>query len=123
MFKSLEELRVQRELVRKHLDWLDAQIERVENVDQVRESTIEKNHPQNPGFENKKLLKSVDTPNLLVSNIETVADKEDDTPLLSDASNIKQAKFGCIVFFAIITLLFLFLLFALPYMINWTKEL
>ena len=121
MFKSSEELRAQRELVKKHLDWLDAQIERVESPDQVCESTTERNRSQDPEIENKRLLKRVDTPTLSASNSDAFTDKED-TLLYSDISNIKQAKFGCIAFFAIITLLFLFFLFALPYMINWTKD-
>ena len=122
MFKSLEELRIQRELVKKHLDWLDKQIEQFENSTPACESNAKNDisgSSLNQESKDHEHLKRTNTSEFSTTETKAIANEEDETTLLlHETSNIKQAKFGCIMFFAFITLFFLFLLFILPYMIK-----
>ena len=112
MLRSLKELRVQRELVQKHLDWLDAQIEEFEDLNRTRKSTTE-SYPHCRPLNQEKANAS----DFIASDTGAIAGEENSTKLFSETSDVKRARIGCIAFFIIITTLFLFLLFVLPYII------
>jgi hypothetical protein len=118
MSEPLEELRAQRALIQKHLDWLDAQIQRAEgSADQPSASTgqpavksLAKDAIETPPGQTPKAASQ--TP------VEPIPDMDELTPPASGGSDLRRAQIGCFAFFAISTLLFLFLLFGLPYLMN-----
>ena len=121
MLDSLEELRVQRKLIQKHLDWLDAQIDQAASVDRTCDSTVKKEpfeNAQTQEFEEGELLKkNTDISNSCTLDGKIASSGNGEAILSSETLDTKQIRFGCIAFFAMITLLFLFLLFVLPYLI------
>lgn len=121
--KLLAELRAQRELIRKHLEWLDQQIG--DRQTDARESA---GHTE----DDKKL--TPDTPHSTEAPVVDIAqeikleepgNKADDEAenwfssyKAPSGDDILKAKIGCFVLFALGSLLFLFLLFGLPYLMN-----
>ena len=106
MSESLKELRTQRALIQKHVDWLDAKIKQIECVEP---SSIQESAPKN--------IAATTSQTEVPQRIPNEAFEE---PLLTSygISEVRHAKIGCFVFFAVITLLFLFLLFGLPYLLD-----
>jgi hypothetical protein len=117
--KRLEELRTQRELIRKHLQWLDAQIDdltaekkspdesKTHDLDQVREVPTDKIQSAEPPKPSEHDKAGDELP-----LDETLAGYQ--APATSDLTKIKV---GCLVLLILSVLGFLFLLFGLPYLI------
>ena len=118
MSEPLEELRAQRDLIQKHLNWLDAQIQRAEgSADQPSAPT------EPPAAESIAKAAAVATPSQTSKTpsqtaVEPVNDLDELAPPASSGSDLLRAQLGCLALFAIITLLFLFFLFGLPYLID-----
>ena len=123
MSEPLEELRAQRALIKQHLDWLDAQIRQAEGS----------GGQQSPAAEQPTAVKSVDAPTATAADAPTATTVGtstapaatnasifdiDENHSASSASDLKKAQIGCVLFFAVGTLLFLFLLFGLPYLMD-----
>lgn len=119
MSREIEELRAQRELVQRHLNWLDAQISDAEGIgsdnntsnlaeDVSKTSALAKDAPEQ-GIGKPVVL---DIPTNPDSKIESLFMES------SSISDVKNAKIGCFIIFAVATLLFLFLLFGLPYLMD-----
>jgi hypothetical protein len=126
MSEPLEELRAQRALIQKHLNWLDAQITHAESSG--RESS-QSPTPSTDEITSKAATEpvTVETPPVVsiseqTAPVSTVAkpihDIDEFTPAGSNGSDLRRAQIGCLAFFAIVTLSFLFLLFGLPYLID-----
>ncbi len=113
----LEELLQQRALLQQHLDWLDRKIADT-TKDQPPEPTAtpsRQTDPRGTAAPQAPLAKTDATE----SDLEGLADLEDLPPqYASTATDIERLKLGCIVFFAAAILLFLFLLFGLPFLIG-----
>ena len=90
----IEELRQQRALLRQHLDWIDRKIDELDPVQAKKETA------KTPELENSDTTEEI-LPEYTPSQI-----------------NVDQLKLGCIALIAIAALLFLFLLFGLPYLIG-----
>lgn len=122
MFKSIEELRIQRKLVQKHLDWLDEQIENLTKARVSNEINLDDTHQEiakNSHLHREKTEEeAIDKTNLVENALNELPNLEKEAAHYSNTSNIKNAKFGCLAFFVFITLLFLFLLFGLPYLLD-----
>jgi hypothetical protein len=118
MSQSLEELRAQRDLIQKHLDWLDAQIQRAEGSADQQSASIEQ-----PTAESIAQAAVVATPNQaskipIQPPAEPILNVDELARPPSSGSDLRRAQIGCLAFFVIITLLFLFFLFGLPYLID-----
>lgn len=120
MSEPLEELRAQRALIQKHLNWLDAQIAIAEgsadqpmaSVDQpVMEATAGATKPTT-----RIIITEEDAPTSTF--IETLHGSDEERHLASGTSDVRRAQIGCFLFFAVGTLLFLFFLFGLPYLMD-----
>ena len=111
MSARIKELRAQRELIQKHLDWLDAQINQVEGT-KVDSQTTETS--QTTSIHEKSSV--VDPPNS--SNTHRALDVDAQMARYSSTVDIQNIRLGCFMFFAVATLLFLFLLFGLPYLLD-----
>ena len=118
MSRKIEELRVQRELIQKHLNWLDAQINDAEDIgsdntsnlaeDVSKTSALAKDAPEQ-GIKKPVVLDTLTNPDSKIDGIFMES---------SSVSDVKNAKVGCFIIFAVATLLFLFLLFGLPYLMD-----
>ena len=125
MSEPLEELRAQRAQIKKHLDWLDAQIATA--ADQQSQQP-RKTVPQSPATiehatGNQLPAASPVTSTTVIEPKASTAPNAstfdiDESHIASSASALKKAQFGCLAFFIGITLLFLFLLFGLPYLMD-----
>jgi hypothetical protein len=109
MNKLLEELRAQRELIRKHLEWIEGQIATLEN-------RLE-NGPEN-GKAEEKVQEIPES-----EHSEKLEDQEKAEKYLQDykpatGNDIQRAKMGCLILFILCTGTFLFLLFGLPYLLD-----
>jgi hypothetical protein len=107
---SLEELKRQREQIQKHLDWLDAKIFELK--------------PQVEGSETEPLRKSAEKSQALETSStesQTPLPKVEPEPEIEPTYQAKtqnellRAKVGCFLFFVLGIVLFIFLLFGLPY--------
>ncbi|MGB0743688.1 MAG: hypothetical protein ACPGSB_04095 [Opitutales bacterium] len=117
--KLLKELRAQRELQQAHLEWLDQKI-----------TALEGESSQNPFAYAEASPKSEEPPPEesapIVAPVEIEPDKLPGEELervlkqhhSASGDPILQAKIGCLAIFAFGTLLFLFLLFGLPYLLD-----
>lgn len=106
---SPDQLRAQRELVKRHLDWLDAQIAAASGTKPADSPTV-----------------TVDSPAVVTSGVAPVADTPSAAPIpevavdailethSSESGLSQSAKFGCVAIAAVIVLGFLFVLFVLP---------
>lgn len=113
MDQSLEELRAQRELVKKHLDWLDRQIESAQGEQPAEASTSQA--PANATDEAK-----AETPAPAEQTSEATLFHLDEDRILAPSapSDVMRAKIGCVALCGLGIGLFLFLLFGLPYLID-----
>ncbi len=131
MDKSIEELRAQRDLIKKHLDWLDHKLAEAE-------SRPSGDGPPAPTAEPETLIAATaptaaaaltaTTPETAATPANPTAETSSESPeLILDPERIlaapppmdlRRAKIGCLVFFAVASFLFLFLLFGLPYLID-----
>ena len=107
---SLEELKRQREQIQKHLDWLDAKISELE--------------PQVEGSKTKPPIQSAEKSQALETSStesQTPLPKVEPEPEIEPTYQAKtqnellRAKVGCFLFFVLGIVLFIFLLFGLPY--------
>lgn len=119
MSEPLKELRAQRELIWKHLNWLDAQIRDAEGAASGHDEPDRTERPIEMSVRiSERAPCSVEKPEEppLAENIRY----EVKDPLMeySGGSDITRIKTGCIIFFAVVSLLFLFLLFGLPYLLD-----
>ena len=103
---SLEELKQQRALIRKHLDWLEAKIKGLEE----QASTKDTDAAEAPG--EAMPTRPPKTENTAAS---TPLPEELSSPAHTQG-DLRRAKIGCLALFIIATALFLFLLFGLPYL-------
>jgi hypothetical protein len=118
MSEPLEELRAQRALIQKHLDWLDAQIKSAEGlVDQPTPSTdqpVVEAAVGAPPTRTQIIITEEDAP----TSIETLGGFDEERHLATSTSDVKRAQIGCFLIFVVGILLFLFLLFGLPYLMD-----
>lgn len=125
MSESLEELRAQRDLIQQHLNWLDAQITSAEEEGSTEQRTTAGHQA---AVAARAVTAPVETPTAAVAP--NYAPAESTTPYpptlefdeahhpSSKTSDLKRAQIGCFLFFSIAILLFLFLLFGLPYLVD-----
>ena len=118
MSESLEKLRAQRELIEKHLNWLDEQIKDAENTAARHNESTQAEYPS----EMPARIKGHSPDNINNSDVPTPAGNvhheiEEQLMAYSGSLDIGRVKAGCLIFFAVISLLFLFLLFGLPYLL------
>ena len=120
MFKSIDELRAQRSLIRKHLEWLDLQIQKAETNQEISqpEDAAEKSlvKPIDTDTEDQKSSEKKTLTHIATTSAD--ASIEANFKQFSGGSDIKRAKIGCLAFFTVATLLFLFILFGLPYLLG-----
>ena len=117
--KRLEELRAQRELIRKHLLWLDRNIAELESGDPPKLETPDKGSVNRPNDGSDKSGGSDETAEAPSPHLEDEAlDETFGRYKAPTANDIQRAKIGCLVLFVLATLLFLFLLFGLPYLLK-----
>lgn len=108
----LEELKQQREQIKKHLEWLDGKIGELSKGEAVGSS--EKNTaPTPPPSENAPASKPSEAGKAppFVPDSDAPAYKE------KTQGELRRAQFGCLALFILSTALFLFLLFGLPYLL------
>jgi len=123
MSEPLDELRAQRLLIQKHLSWLDRQIRLAED-NQAEHPCSATTSASIETKGDKRLPSKRDGGEQLLSQSEvTQAEltKEYSTEhyVGSGASKqLRDAKIGCFAIFLILTALFLFLLFGLPYLLH-----
>ncbi len=120
MHQSIEELRAQRELIRKHLEWIDRKVAEAEAASNVTPTAA----PQTKATSAAATRPArVPEPAIQMATTEPSDDSyaEPDPERLIAApvqNDIKRATIGCLALFILSTALFLFLLFGLPYMLD-----
>jgi len=114
MSDPIKDLRAQRALIQKHLNWLDAQIEKSEaepaNVSDETDIPLD----DVPVESSKADDNEIDSSALDSTSYELTSDTE----LSTNVSDIRKAQIGCFIIFTVGILLFLFLLFGLPYFLD-----
>lgn len=135
--KELEELRAQRQLILKHLNWLDAQIASAENCGAQSTGTAlganieaepDATAPVSSKPEKPIQAQPLDTPEAEAITPEAPSEMsapegiEIEEQIQSYAgqprNDIQRAKVGCLLFFIGAISLFIFLLFGLPYLLD-----
>jgi len=126
---SLEELKQQREQIRKHLEWLDAKISELapsETEAHKAEGPTEAMPPLPAGAQ---LYTPPAPEESQGATAPETAEADQPLPKVAVAPNIEssykpktqrevlRAKIGCLALFILSTALFLFLLFGLPYLL------
>ena len=118
MSKSIEELKAQRKLIQQHLDWLDAQIQQATANETIRQQTDVAQRPSAKpvpeGSRNQEIAETITQS----SKANTYDPIEAGVIKSSNALEIQRARIGCFVIFTAATLLFLFILFVLPYLLD-----
>lgn len=116
MNKQLEELRAQRDLIQKHLEWINRQLSEAEEDSAI---TNKPNEAKPLVPETDLQQKSAEpTPSKAPEQIE-IDDAHDLEKLSPPLNNdLFKAKVGCLTLFFLGIGIFLFLLFGLPYMID-----
>lgn len=130
MDESLEELRAQRELIKKHLDWLDREIAKSHGTSPraTEAKTLDSTPEALPLPSNSPLLSESKEANIKAeasASTETEIPTPIDVPELRPSnmkSDILRAKIGCSLFFGIGILLFIFVLFG-SYIMDWLRSL
>ncbi|MEO0511071.1 MAG: hypothetical protein AAF065_14570 [Verrucomicrobiota bacterium] len=122
--KLLEELRTQRKLIQKHLEWIEKKIIELERRDEgsstlpasleTAEAGPSSVEPSKNSTEETK-IESARSEALLENSEEEQVLKAYQPPTGSD---VARAKIGCLVLFFLSIALFLFLLFGLPYLLD-----
>jgi len=122
--KLLAELRAQRELIRKHLKWLDQQIGDIPtDTDGSDDNAVDGKEPTRDTPEATDATEALGVaPKVEAEAAEHEANDEAEHWFSSykapSGDDVLKAKTGCFVLFALGTLFFLFLLFGLPYLMN-----
>jgi len=128
MDEPLEELKRQRELIRRHLEWLDRRIAEADSEqastpresadDEPVSSPVASSIPATPppaaeaaSLESEPASFAHDP--VLQEALRAERVQRDDG-LLSGLSDVDRAKYGCFILFAVGIGIFLFLLFGLP---------
>jgi len=102
MSEQLKDLHTQRDLIKRHLTWLDTQIANAEgSVDQGAAVAATNSAPKVP-----------------MSPVAPASEIDEERQLTSGTSDVRRAQVGCFLFFVGGILLFLFFLFGLPYLID-----
>lgn len=117
MASLLEELKQQREQIKKHLDWLDRKIAELSKgeVDKGSEKNVAPPLSENdPAAKPPEEAKNKAVP--YVPDPDAPAYKE------KTQGELRRAQFGCLALFILSTALFLFLLFGLPYLLPEKAE-
>jgi len=107
----LKELRIQRQFIRKHLDWIEQKIASLEN----NQSSGEKQLPHSeikPEASTEPWLDNAPT-----EETKNEADQALDAYRPANSKDLQRAKIGCLALFLLCSALFLFLLFGLPYLL------
>ena len=109
MSGSLEQLQAQRALIQQHLDWLDRQIEVAAAAKHAPRSSEASAASLPPG-------QAADRP----GDAATASPPQPAPPPCRShtSSELRRAKLGCLTIFTLASLLFIFLLFGLPYLID-----
>ena len=117
--KLLNELRAQRALLQKHLEWLDQKIAALDRKDEQATQAPDVASTKAP---DDAVKKKVETENINDPSRPEAEDEDVDPEFghykAPRANEIHRAKIGCLVLFVLSTLLFLFLLFGLPYLMD-----
>lgn len=123
MPKEIEDLRAQRELIQKHLNWLDAQISNAEAEGRIgsgdNTSNLAETVSKTSALAKDASEQSIGRQPVILDTL-TNSDGRIEGIFMesSSISDVKNAKIGCFIIFAAATLLFLFLLFGLPYLMD-----
>ena len=125
MSEQLKELRAQRDLIKRHLIWLDTQITNAEgSVGQVEISAHQTSIARSasaatPTVEPSAAVTPLNgAPKVPIGPAGTASEIDDERHFTSGTSDIRRAQVGCFLFFVGGILLFLFFLFGLPYVID-----
>lgn len=120
MSKSLEKLRAQRKLIQQHLEWLDEQIKDAEALGCAGDDAhlLVKPSGDTPVSANQYTPQTTGKSSAPSSTMTTNDAIEEPFIQYSSGTDIQRVKTGCIIFFAAITLLFLFFLFVFPYLLD-----
>ncbi|MGJ8649741.1 MAG: hypothetical protein ACSHX4_05235 [Opitutaceae bacterium] len=123
MDQSLEELRAQRELIRKHLEWIDRQLAAAETgkpSEPTSETTSPSEAPETPKASPVKTAPPAEaTEGTAAPEGSKVFVNDDPERLHAPAPvDLTRAKIGCLALFFLSSFLFLFLLFGLPYLMD-----
>lgn len=112
MASLLEELKQQREQIKKHLEWLDRKIAELSKGD-VNESAENSAVPLPP--ENDPETKPLEE----AKNKSSSFEPDPDAPTYKESTQgeLRRGQFGCLALFILSCALFLFLLFGLPYLL------
>jgi hypothetical protein len=106
---SIEELKRQRDHIKKHLDWLDARIREADTSSEGPASTSDPEETVPPTQAAPATAQPAAAKPL--EEVDTSKFKE------KTAQDLRRAKIGCVMIFVLATALFLFLLFGLPYLL------
>ncbi len=127
MSTPLEKLREQRALILQHLNWLDAQIESAESSptqESLPEAAVEASQTkpkESITHDQKPKIESAATASVKKPKEDSFLTEDDDTPIPKAPAmgrDVVKARIGCLALFIGATLIFLFLLFGLPYLLN-----
>ncbi len=119
MSNKLGELYAQRKLIQKHLNWLDAQIKDAEDTgNDYSQSPQAEQTDEKPVQISEHVSNSTAELNKLAPAESTHDEIEEQLMEYSGSLDIQRIKAGCLIFFAAISLIFLFLLFGLPYLLD-----
>ena len=115
MSESIEELRAQRKLIQQHLDWLNAQIRQAENNSNgyQPDESAKTATSVSTDSRNRKITKTTAP----VSDASIYSSIEAGFMQPSSASDMRRVRIGCFFIFAVVILIFLFVLFGLPYLL------
>lgn len=120
---TISELRTQRDLVKRHLDWLDASIAEAASGEQPSAAATPLEPAQPPPLTPLAgTAEPAPAADALPSETEAVAEKILSTYAESGEPIPSSAKTGCIAAALIFILLFLFTLFGLPYFLYKDKQ-
>lgn len=110
---SLEELKRQRAQIQKHLDWLDTKIREQSPQDEAPKAAKAEptTAPAEPELVDETSEASAETREVIVPKIEM----EGQVYQSKTQDELLRAKVGCVLFFVLGIVLFLFLLFGLPF--------
>lgn len=118
--KLLKELRAQRELILKHQEWLDQKIAALEKKEVQAIKAPDEISTKTPDSAPAKVVETEKASEASPPRPEPEElDKELGRYKAPTANKIQRAKIGCLVLFVLSSLLFLFLLFGLPYLMDW----
>ena len=113
----IKELRAQRELLQKHLDWLDQKIADLDDSELKEESQEPQPQKENVPPEADKVEEDKHEELEVTALIGDPASKIVSDYKAATGSELQRAKIGCLVLFLLGIGLFLFLLFVLPYLL------